>query len=324
MNILITIQNKIPSLLYGGTERVVWYLGQELNKLGHKVTFLASVGSKCDFTELLIYDPNKSLNSQIPENIDFVHVFDDNFTEEINKPHIVTIEGNPFMIDKLNINSVFVSQNHANRYNSSSFVHNGLDWDAYEKPNFNCKRDYFHFLGKAAWNVKNVKGAIEVILASKTEKLRILGGHRFHPNTFTLSSKVKFEGMVNDFEKSRLMNKSKGLLFPVLWHEPFGLAITESMFFGCPVFGTPYGSLPELIPNDVGFISNSKNDLKNAILNCDSFDKKRCHEYAVEFFNSKKMTLEYLTLYKKVLNGEKLNSKKPSEITKDYSFEWNK
>lgn len=323
MNILITIQNKIPSLLYGGTERVVWYLGKELVKLGHNVTFLASEGSSCNFTKLLIYNPNKSLNSQIPEKIDFVHVFDDNFTEELEKPHIVTIEGNPFKIKTLNINSVFVSKNHANRYNSESYVHNGLDWDAYEKPDLNSKREYFHFLGKAAWNIKNVKGVIEIILASKSEKLRVLGGHRFHPNTFTLSPKVKFEGMVNDIEKSRLLNKSKGLLFPVLWHEPFGLAIIESMYFGCPVFGTPYGSLPELIPNDVGFISNSKNDLKNAILNVDDFDKKRCHEYAIELFNSKKMTLEYLKIYERVLNGEKLNSKTPTEITRDYMFDWN-
>ncbi|MVO10614.1 glycosyltransferase [Flavobacterium sp. TP390] len=324
MNILITVQNKIPSLFYGGTERVVWYLGLELHKLGHKVTFLAPEGSYCDFTNLLIFNPNKSLNDQIPENIDIVHIFDDNFIEKIDKPHIVTIEGNPFLINELNLNSVFVSKNHANRYNSESYVYNGLDWDAYKKPSFDNKREYFHFLGKAAWNVKNVKGAIEIIRASKKERIRILGGNRFHPNTFTFSNKVKFEGTVNDSEKSRLMNKSKGLLFPVLWHEPFGLAITESLFFGCPVFGTPYGSLQELVPKEVGFLSNSVNDLKEAVLNAENFDKKVCHEYALDNFNSRKMTLEYFNLYEKVLNGEKLNVKNPTEKTKNYTFEWNK
>lgn len=322
MNILITVQNKIPSLLYGGTERVVWYLGQELNKLGHKITFLAPLGSNCDFADIITYNPNLPINSQIPPYIDLVHFFDDNLTEEIEKPHIVTIEGNPFLIDSLNINSVFVSKNHSSRYNSSSFVYNGLNWDAYEKPDFNSKRSYFHFLGKAAWNVKNVKGAINVILATDNEKLRILGGHRFHPNTFTLSPRIKFEGMVNDFEKSKLMNKSKGLLFPVLWDEPFGLAITESMFFGCPVFGTTYGSLKELINEEVGYTSNSLHELKDAILNSESYNKKRCNEYVVEFFNSKKMTLEYLNLYEKVLKGETLNKDKPRRIDKNKTFEW--
>lgn len=324
MNILITVQNKIPSLLYGGTERVVWYLGQELHKLGHKITFLAPSKSTCDFADVLIFNPNLSLKEQIPEKTDIVHINNDGFSEQLDFPHIVTIHGNPLTIEKLNINSVFVSRNHANRFNSESYVHNGLDWDVYEKPNFKLKREYFHFLGKAAWDVKNVKGAIEIILASKTEKLRILGGKRFHPNTFTLSTKVRFEGMVNDIQKSKLMNKSKGLLFPVLWHEPFGLAIIESMFFGCPIFGTPYGSLPELIPNDVGFISNSKNDLKNAILNAESFDKNRCHEYVIEQFNSKKMAIAYLNIYEKVLNGENLNGGNPYQIQKDYNFEWYK
>jgi glycosyltransferase involved in cell wall biosynthesis len=85
----------------------------------------------------------------------------------------------------------------------------------------------------------------------------------------------------------------------------------ESLYFGCPVFGAPYGSLPELIIKDVGFLSNQEDELVNAVLNSDIFSRQRCHEYALEEFNSKKMALAWLGKYEKVLNGENLNKKNP-------------
>ena len=128
---------------------------------------------------------------------------------------------------------------------------------------------------------------------------------------FTFSPKLSFEGMVGGAEKDRLLNSSKGLIFPVRWHEPFGIALIESLYYGCPVFGTPYGSLPELIIKDVGYLSNQEDELVNAVLNSDIFSRQRCHEYALDEFNSKKMTLEYLGKYEKVINEENLNNKKP-------------
>ena len=55
------------------------------------------------------------------------------------------------------------------------------------------------------------------------------------------------------------------MIFPVRWHEPFGLAIVESLYFGCPVFGTPYGSLPEIVAPDVGVLSARASDLAEAV-----------------------------------------------------------
>ncbi|NMH28388.1 glycosyltransferase family 4 protein [Flavobacterium sp. SE-s28] len=295
------LKTRIPSLLYGGTERVMWYLGNELVKMGHSVTFLANEGSSCDFAKVLIYDPGLALEDQIPADTDIVHVNDDYFTEDISKPFIVTIHGNP-ETETPPKNAVFVSKNHAERYASDSYVYNGLDWNAYQKPNLESQRSYFHFLGNAAWKVKNVKGAISIISKSKTEKLYVMGGTRWHPNTFTFSNKISFLGMVDDVKKAQVMNHSKGLLFPVTWNEPFGLAIIESLFYGCPVFGSTYGSLPELVREDVGLLSNSEEELSRAILNADSFSKSRCNEYVVEAFNSRKMALAYLEKYEAVLN----------------------
>ena len=130
----------------------------------------------------------------------------------------------------------------------------------------------------------------------------------------TLDMNVRFEGMVGGSHKNRLINGSKALLFPVLWNEPFGIALTESLYFGCPVFGTPYGSLPELITSEFGFLSNSRAELINALENVDSYDRKKCHEYVCDTFSSKKMTQDYLALYEIVLKGETLNSEAPSLI----------
>jgi len=193
-------------------------------------------------------------------------------------------------------------------------------------PDFNKKRDYYHFLGNAAWRVKNIKEAIDTILRIKDAKLKVLGGVRFNFKMgirFTLSPRISFEGMVGGIEKEKMLNGSKGLIFPVIWHEPFGLAIIESLYYGCPVFGTPYGSLPELVNSDVGFLSNCVEELSVAVADSGSYSSQRCHEYALDEFNSKKMAFQYLKKYEIVLNKGFLNEKRP--VLKDHKFknlEW--
>ena len=61
--------------------------------------------------------------------------------------------------------------------------------------------------------------------------------------------------MVGGQVKLDLLQGSRGLIFPVLWHEPFGLAVIESLYFGCPVYATPYGALPELAPPATGVLA---------------------------------------------------------------------
>ena len=72
---------------------------------------------------------------------------------------------------------------------------------------------------------------------------------------------VRFHGMVGNDEKGRVANSSRGLVFPVLWDEPFGLAVVEAMYFGAPVFGATRGSLPELVIPDAGVLSESPEEL---------------------------------------------------------------
>ncbi|MGQ3012067.1 MAG: glycosyltransferase [Flavobacteriales bacterium] len=313
MHILIVHKEAIPVQKYGGTERVIWYLGQELVKMGHKVTYLVKQGSQCPFARVLYLDPNRNITEQIPDTVDIVH-FSDPPNGEVKKPYIRTVHGNSNDLERLDINSVFVSQNHAARYGSASFVYNGMNWDDYGDPALSNPRRYFHFLGNAAWRLKNVKGAVQAVTQVRGEKLHVLGGRRLNFNMgfrFTLNPRVRFHGMVGNERKNDVLRGSKGLVFPVRWHEPFGIAIIESLYFGCPVFGTPYGSLPELVTKETGFLSGSSEELSAAIRDSAKFSRKECHAYAVENFNARRTAEAYLQKYETVLNGRTLNAQAP-------------
>ena len=312
VNIVITLNGMIPAFKYGGTERVMWSLGKELAELGHTVQFIAREGSTCPFARVIHRRMDMPLVDQFPKEADIAHITDSP-PDHVEKAHLVTRQGNGNDDQDLDINTVFVSQNHASRFGSSAYVINGLRWEDYGKPDFSTERKYFHFLAKAAWRVKNVRGAIRIAELAH-ERLEVLGGYRVNFNMgfrITWSMAARFEGMVGGERKDLLINGSKGLLFPVLWHEPCAVAILESMYFGCPVFGTPYGCLPELVPPSFGCLSTRTNELVEAIKNVGAYDRRKCHEYAMDKFSARRMALDYLKLYEKVLNGIPLNDKPP-------------
>lgn len=313
MHIAIVSHSKIPAVKYGGIERIIWWLGRELTNRGHKVTFIVLPGSQCPFAQVQIIDPAKPLHQQIPQDADLVH-YQTLGDTDTRQPYIITFHGNiNNTADQLNINSVFISANQAARYGSSTYVHNGIDFDEYPKPNFSIKRNRVHFLANAAWKVKNVKGAIRIAKMSD-EKLDVLGGYRFNFNMgirLTFDTHVRFRGKVDNAAKAKYLNRSKAHLFPVLWNEPFGVAMVESLYYGCPVLGTTYGSLPEIVQPQVGFLSNSYLALANALQQIEQFKNSDCHQYAVEYFSARKMTDEYIELYKKVLDGQSINTQPP-------------
>lgn len=308
MHVLIFINKVLPVTAYGGTERVAWYLAKELAQQGCEVTFLAAQGTTCPFANVIVFDPERDINEQIPASVDIVHL-NAPFATPIEKPTLLTCHGNLTSLVQ-HPNMVFVSKNHAARYGSQSFVYNGLDWDDYGAVNLSAPRSYFHFLGKAAWRVKNVVGAIAVVKALPAERLMVLGGHRCNLKMgfrLTLSPKISFKGMVGGQKKIQLLQGSKGLIFPVKWDEPFGLAITESLYMGAPVFGTPYGALAELVTPEVGFLTNKASEMVEHLKNDYAYSPRVCHEYARDCFNAKVMAVGYLKKYEQILNGEVLN-----------------
>jgi len=315
LHILLVYNRKIPVLRYGGTGRDVWYLGKELAGMGHRITFLAGKGSACDFAEVRVLDPGQPLALQIPASADLVHSHIPVW-EPLPKPYMITLHGNSSLRKDFDINTTFISRDHARRFGSEVFVYNGLGLEEYGKPRFDVKRSYVHFLGKAAWKVKNLKGCIRIAREAGIP-LRVLGGHRVNLKMgfrITLDPRVRFEGMVGGTKKNALINGSRALLFPVRWHEPMGLSVVESLYFGCPVFGTPYGALPEIVTPEFGFLSDRKSELVRALEHVDTYDRRRCHEYVCDTFSSLQMARNFLPLYEQVLNGIPLNPKPPRPL----------
>ncbi|RQO81662.1 glycosyltransferase [Acidovorax sp. FJL06] len=311
MHILLVNNSPIPVYGYGGTERVIWDLGKTLVQQGHRVSYLVPEGSTCDFGQVLPIRPDAPWEGQIPADVDITH-FQFNPRTELAKPYLVTEHGNARKPKPLPRNTVFLSRDHAARYGSSEFVYNGLDWSGYGPVDFSRPRPHYHFLGKAAWGVKNVRGAIKVAQLAGVE-LDVLGGNRINFKRgfrWTLSRKIHFHGMVGGTQKTGLLNASRGLIFPVRWHEPFGLAVIESLYFGCPVFSTPYGALPELVPVHCGVLSAEAGVLAEAVQG-NHFDPRACHQHVVEHFGAERMARNYLRMYERVLAGETLNAQAP-------------
>ncbi len=311
MHIVIAHDAVLPALKYGGTERVVWWLVKALSGMGHKITLLAKPGTSCPFADVIFL--NDEPEKQIPASADLIHFFGGIDSRKLLMPYIYTLEGNSYDHSEMDLNRVFVSKAHAALYGSTVFVYNGLDPADYGEPNLGGNRTHCHFLGKASWRVKNVRGAIRVSQKAGVP-LQVMGGNRVSfskPLRITTNPKISFKGMIGGEAKNAVMRGSKALLFPVLWNEPFGIAITESLYFGCPVLGTPYGSLPELVLQDVGFLSASATALADALRNTDYFSSRRCHEYVMDMHTHIHMANTYVKLYERVVNGEMLHSKPP-------------
>lgn len=302
--LIVSKKSKIPVYSYGGTQRDIWAEGKVLSDMGHQVTFLVKKGSSCPFAEVIPHDPNRALEDQIPDDVDIVHLHHEP-GEKLSKPYMVTIHGNGKPGEVFDRNAVFVSRNHAKRHGSSRYVYNGLDLDQLGVPDLNNRREGLLFLGKARWKVKNLKGSIDIARMGH-KRLHVAGGRKL---AFTRG--VKYYGMVGGEKKNRLLQQSEALLFPVLWHEPLGLAILESMYYGMPVFGTPFGSLPELVNRERGYLSRSKSQLAHAIREYRGYDRRKCHEFVADNFSDRKMTDEYLKLFELVLSGKALNDSRP-------------
>ncbi len=296
MKIALVHNAKFPVKGYGGTERVVSWLAKGLCERGIEVVLSCAPDSQCPYAKVVPF--NEKIYTELA--CDVVHYF--NTPPEIpDYPHLVTLGGNGKVGENYSINTVFVSQNHAYRHGASAFVYNGLDPDEYI---FEKDRDkYLVFLAKASWSVKNVKGAVRIARKSH-RSLHIMGGSRKFFNGWR---DVFWEGMVDGEVKAKWLSKAAGLLFPVLWHEPFGIAVVEALVSGAPVIATPFGSLPELVNSQVGKICLSEAEMVEAVSHLDRYSSTVCRDWALSKFHYKLMVDKYISYYEKVLNRNTLN-----------------
>lgn len=295
----------IPAKLYGGTQRLIYWLGKALVQMGHQVTLVAHPDSYIPGAELI---PTPDKDSQealrrVPPSTDIVHVFDVQ-SPATKKPFLVTVDGNGKGERQLHPNSVFVSQKHAANHGSKYFVHNGIDPADYA---FSEQREnYAVFLAKARWKVKNFTGAVRVARKAGIE-LRVLGSRnwpfdlqRYLPKW--LCGGVRYYGMLGGREKIEILSRARCLILPVRWHEPFGIAMTEAMVSGAYVCATPYGSQPEVVTPEAGVLSANEDELVEAVKNPQRFTPAACRERVLTGgFTHLDMARKYLTYYEKIL-----------------------
>jgi len=317
MKILFVHGGVLPVKRYGGTERIIYWLMKRLVQLGHDVVLIGNPRSEVEQVGIKLIKNNLAPDWQtlIPKGIDLIHLFHSP-NVEINHPVLVTIEGNGRPGEQFHINTVFVSKNHANNHGSNEFVYNGLDFDEYpyiSKKNKDWKD--FLFLAKANWKVKNLDHCIKACKSAK-KTLHIAGGRRF-----SFSNKIKSYGMVDQGKKRELLSQVDALLWPVRWHEPFGIAIIEAYAFGLPVIGSPYGSLKELITAQTGLICTNFSEFKDKISTPQQFDSDQIRNIVESKYSVQVMTEQYLDYYKKVLRNENVNPAKPYYVGTRYPEE---
>ncbi len=303
MKIVHVIWTQFPIGGYGGTERVAWWLGKAQAELGHEVVYLCLPGSRVPFAQTLDLPLGLDhLDPLLPKGTDIVQLYGaPNY--RIDAPYLVNIGGNGQAGEKFPANTVFVSRNHAARHGWTEFVHNGIDISEY--PLARGREEIALFLAKASWGVKNLKGAIRIAQDAGVP-LHVAGGRAGCWRRGVVS-----HGTVGGAEKLALLQRAGVLLFPVIWEEPFGLAVVEALACGKPVIATPRGALPEIIDSTCGVLGRSHEELVEGVRARNHFLPEACRARVEAEFTHIHMAKKYLLYYKMILEKGRIREGQP-------------
>lgn len=329
----------VPPRLYGGTERVVSYLTEELVRLGHEVTLFASGDSET--AARLVPGCPKALwrddrvQQQLPHHVRLMElVFQDvsrfdiiNFHNEYLHfpllrrhpfPHVTTLHGNlcptdigPVLEHYPDFPLVSISDSQRRPLPNANWVatvHHGLPLDLCrleERPG-----DYLAFLGRVAPE----KGLDHAIAIARAAGMLLKVGARLCPTERAYYHRevepllresrdfVEFLGEVGGETKHELLRKARALLFPITWPEPFGLVMIEAMACGTPVIAFRQGSVPEVVvEGQTGFIVDDVAGAMAALGRIDAFDRRACRRVFEERFSAARMAQDYLATYRRTM-----------------------
>ncbi|HET6244502.1 MAG: glycosyltransferase family 4 protein [Bacteroidetes bacterium] len=332
------LYESIPPKMYGGTERIVYYLTEELIKQGHHVTLFASGDSRTNAELVSICDNSLRLNQQCVDpfahhivqlqlvqnrisEFDIVHYHTDYFhfpSSSLNKEvnHVTTVHGRLDIIDLQNVYTVFngiplISISNNQRIpipyaNWVGTVYHGLPFNLYKF--YPSQGKYLAFLGRISPE-KGVERAIEIakrsgiklIIAAKISNVDEI---YFQTTIKPLLNNelIEFIGEIGEKEKGDFLGNAIALLFPIDWPEPFGIVMIESLACGTPVIGFNKGSVPEILTEgENGFIIDSIEAGVKAITNINSVDRAKCRAIFEEKFSAERMTNDYLKIYEQIL-----------------------
>jgi glycosyltransferase involved in cell wall biosynthesis len=334
------LYESVPPQSYGGTERVVSYLTEELVRQGHRVTLFAS-GDSVTQAELVAAS-RRSLRSdkdcvdqlahhvvllekvfRHPERFDVIHFHIDylHFPITRRRPvvHVTTLHGRLDIPDLVPLYEEFrdmplVSISNAQReplpsVNWLATIHHGLPETLYRFRGEPGK--YFAFLGRISPE-KRVDRAIEIakqigIPLKIAAKVDPVDQDYFEAVIKPLlrDRLVEYVGEIGDGEKDEFLGNAYALLLPIDWPEPFGLVMIEAMACGTPIIAYRHGSVPEVIEEGhTGFIVTDREDAIAAARRLPELSRKRCREIFEQRFTARRMAHDYLRVYQRLIERE--------------------
>jgi glycosyltransferase involved in cell wall biosynthesis len=332
------LTESVPPKTYGGSERIIAYLTDQLVLLGHEVTLFASADSATTARlESVCGDAVRSPETltermarlmllqerifQLSAQYDIIHAHLDFLAFPLARrsetPVVTTVHGK---LDLPELQTVYrefsdvplISVSDAQRLpcpwaNWKATIHHGLPLDLYR---FNTGGGgYLAFLGR----LSPEKGPVEAIEVAKRAGLPLRIAAKVDPADTTYyqevikpllaDGSVEYVGELTDREKNTFLGDAVALVCPFR-PESFGLVLIESLACGTPVLVYNHGSFPEIIEDGVtGFLCAHVDDMVKAIEKLSTIDRARCRRSFEERFTAERMTNEYVRVYDEIVRG---------------------
>ena len=333
------LYESVPPKMYGGTERVVSYLTEELVASGHEVTLFAS-GDSITSARLIPACPESLRLSSTcvdhlarhvvmveqvfshREEFDLIHFHVDYlhfpFSRREQAANVTTLHGRLDIADLQPLYRKFadmplISISDAQRNplpwaNWQGTVYHGLPRD--QNTFHSGPGKYLGFLGRISPE-KGLDQAIEIAsLAGITLKIAAKVDHvdqeYFETTIRPLLNNplVEYIGEIGYPDKDEFLGNAMALLFPINWPEPFGLVMIEALACGTPVVAYPRGSVPEILEEGrTGFIVSDAKSAANALGRIPEISRAGCRRAFEQRFTAARMAQDYLALYQKLIGG---------------------
>jgi glycosyltransferase involved in cell wall biosynthesis len=331
------LYESVPPKYYGGTERVVSYLTEELVRQGHDVTLFASGDSATEARLVAACRRSLRLDKRCQDQIahhlvmlehvfqraaefDIVHFHIDYMHFPLSRREsitpVTTLHGRLDMPDLVPLYQEFrempvISISNGQREplpwaNWQATVYHGLPVDLYR---FRPERgSYLAFLGRISPE-KRLDRAIEIAkqvgmplkIAAKVDPV---DKDYFESLIAPLlrNSLLEFVGEIGDDGKDEFLGNAYALLFPIDWPEPFGLVMIEAMACGTPVIAYRGGAVPELMEEGhTGFVVEGLQDAVEAVRRVPELSRKRCREVFEKRFTATRMAHDYVRVFERLI-----------------------
>ena len=335
------LMESVPPRLYGGSERIVSYLTDELVRLGHDVTLFAS-GDSVSSAHLVPCVPialrlDANVLDPIPyymlmldrvreyaEDFDILHFHIDQFHFPLFRPiaqrTVTTLHGRqdlhdlkPLYVGFSDMPLVSISNAQRKPIPNANFVGTVYHGIPSLRPTYQPAGDYLAFLGRISPE-KRPDRAIRIArsldiplrIAAKVDKVdEVYFREKIEP--LLDQPGVKFIGEIDERAKSEVLGNARALLFPVDWPEPFGLSMIEAMACGTPVLAFRCGSVPEIVdPGVTGLIVDSTDEAISMLPQVLALDRRTVRQRFDQRFSVARMAKDYLHVYRSLLRRRSL------------------